>query len=368
MIRLVCLTAAMTIMALTITPLTTMEVQAMAGTNDGKSRIARQVIIIAHRGASGERPEHTLASYERAIDQGADFIEPDLVMTKDGALVARHENEISGTTDVADHPEFADRYATKSIDGEQVSGWFTEDFTLAELRTLRAKERLPAVRPANARFDGLFTIPTLDEIVKLARAKEAETGRVIGIYPETKHPSYFASLGFAFEETLVEALHGHGYRGGDAPIFIQSFEVQNLQQLNALTDLPLIQLVAEKGAPADCSGLTYAQMTTAEGLIKMARYADGLGPQKTMILPRDDSGASLPATTLVADAHAAGLKVHPWTMRRENIFLPAEYRHGENPLARGDIKSEIAAFIAAGVDGVFSDNVAEAIVARNSAE
>ncbi|WOE76646.1 glycerophosphodiester phosphodiesterase [Alterisphingorhabdus coralli] len=323
----------------------------------------RPVIIIAHRGASGERPEHTLASYERAINQGADFVEPDLVLTKDGVLVARHENEISGTTDVADHPEFADRRTRKLIDGEEVNGWFTEDFTLAELKTLRTRERLAQLRPDNARFDGLYTIPTLAEIIQLVRAKEAEMGRVIGIYPETKHPSYFASIGLSFDEVLVKQLHKAGYRGADAPVYIQSFEVENLKRLDGMTDLPLIQLVAEQRGPVDGKGLQYADMVKPAGLKQIASYADGIGPQKTMVIPLDRDGNATQPTSLVADAHAVGLKVHPWTMRRENYFLPDQLKSGDDPVGRGDIQAEVRAFIAAGVDGVFSDNVTEAVAA-----
>jgi glycerophosphoryl diester phosphodiesterase len=192
-------------------------------------------IIIAHRGASAERPEHTLAAYARAIEQGADFIEPDLVPTKDHQLVARHENEISGTTDVASRPEFAARKTTKTIDGETITGWFTEDFTLAELKTLRARERLPELRPGNTAFDGQQEIPTLAEIIALAKAESARTGRTIGIYPETKHPSYFRSLGLALEPVLLAELTRAGWTTREAPVFIQSFEVDNLKALKALT-------------------------------------------------------------------------------------------------------------------------------------
>lgn len=231
-------------------------------------------IIIAHRGDSGERPEHTLAGYERAIDQGADFIEPDLVLTKDGVLVVRHENEISGTTDVAAHPEFADRKTTKTIDGTQETGWFTEDFTLAELRTLRARERLGEVRTANRRFDGLYQIPTFEEVLKLIEAKNAETRRRIGVYPETKHPSYFASIGLPHEAPMLALLERFGYVSADDPAFIQSFEVDNLKALRGKTRLRLVQLVASEGGPADQKGATYADLLTVEGMKQIASYAD----------------------------------------------------------------------------------------------
>jgi glycerophosphoryl diester phosphodiesterase len=313
-------------------------------------------IIIAHRGASGERPEHTLAGYERAIDEGADYIEPDLVLTKDGVLVARHENEIGGTTDVADHPEFAARRTTKTIDGQQVTGWFTEDFTLAELRTLRARERLPQVRTANVAFDGLYPIPTFDEILRLVRAKQAETGRTIGVYPETKHPSYFAAIGLPHEAPLLAALARYGYDSADDAMFIQSFETGNLVRLHRMTPIRLIQLVDAEGHPADRADVSYAQITSAEGLREVARYAYGIGPAKDMVIARDAQGALAGSSGLVARAHAAGLRVHPWTFRRENIFLPANLRSGADPRTPGDLAGEIRAFRAEGVDGLFTDN------------
>ncbi|HEX7783337.1 MAG TPA: glycerophosphodiester phosphodiesterase [Sphingobium sp.] len=307
-------------------------------------------LIIAHRGDSGERPEHTLAGYERAIDQGADFIEPDLVLTKDGVLVVRHENEISGTTDVAEHPEFADRKATKKIDGTEITGWFTEDFTLAELRTLRARERLAQVRTANRRFDGLYQIPTFEEVIKLAQAKEAETGRRIGLYPETKHPTYFASIGLPHEAALLAMLEKYGYTTADDPVFIQSFEVGNLKLLRGKTRLRLIQLVASEGGPPDMPGITYADMMTPEGLKAVAGYADGIGPSFDMVIHPDgaDSG-------LVASAHAAGLQVHPWTLRAENMFLPKPFQTGDDPAAHGNFAGAVKAVAATGVDAMFSD-------------
>ena len=320
-------------------------------------------IVIAHRGASGERPEHTLGSYALAIDQGADFIEPDLVSTKDGVLVARHENEISETTDVAAHPEFADRKTTKTIDGQSLTGWFTEDFTLAELKTLRAKERLPQLRPANTAYDGQWDVPTLDEIIALVKRREQETGRRIGLYPETKHPSHFRALGLPLEERLVATLAKAGYDGADDPVFIQSVEVDNLKRLNAMTELPLIQLMASVAGPPDQPGVTYAAMSTPEGLAEIALYADGVGLEKAMVIPRTADGRLAAPTRIVADAHAAGLKVHAWTFRRENYFLPAEFKAGDSPVAVGKVGAEIKAFLATGIDGLFSDNVAEAVAA-----
>lgn len=324
--------------------------QGCAPVHSGIVKGESKVILIAHRGASGERPEHTLLSYELAIKQGADFIEPDLVPTKDGHLVARHENEISETTDIAQHPEFALRRTTKTIDGVAIKGWFTEDFTLAELRTLRAKERLPQLRPANKAWDGQAVIPTLEEVIALAKKAGAETGRTIGIYPETKHPAYFASIGLPLEARLVDALKAAGWNRADAPVFIQSFEVENLRQLHGMTRVRLIQLVKPGAAPADGAFPSYEAMVTPEGLRAVAAYAYGIGPEKTMILP-----ANGPATSLVADAHEAGLKVHPWTFRAENIFLNTAFRTGANPAERGDLAAEILTFLELGVDGFFTD-------------
>ncbi len=311
--------------------------------------MAEDFIIIAHRGASGERPEHTLAAYELGIDQGADFIEPDLVATKDGVLVARHENEISETTDVADRPEFADRRATKLIDGQEFTGWFTEDFTLAELRTLRARERLPQLRPANTAFDGLYQVPTLAEIIALVRAKEAETGRAIGLYPEIKHPTYFIGQGHDLATMLVEELHEAGYRGEDAKVFIQCFEVGPLVRLDGMTEIPLVQLVAADFGPADQPGRLYADMLGEEGLAKIATYADGIGADWRLLLsPFNGSD-----TGLVARAHEAGLLVHAWTLRQEAAFLP--------PWASGNESRIFSALYRAQADGVFADSPGRAV-------
>lgn len=318
-------------------------------------------IVIAHRGASGERPEHTLASYRLAIDLGADYIEPDLVLTKDGVLVARHENEISETTDVAAHPEFAGRKATKTIDGQQVTGWFTEDFTLAELKTLRARERLPKLR--STEYDGQFEIPTFEEILTLLADVNKGRKTPVGVYPETKHPGYFVSIGLPHEAPLLAMLDRFGYRGRAAHVFIQSFEVGNLMDLRAKSDLPLIQLMDAEGGPADRPGTSYAVMTSPEGLKMIAAYADGIGPNKAMVIPRGALGRLGTPTSLVHDAHAAKLKVHPWTFRRENYFLPLGDKGGVNPAGHGDLAGEIAAYLATGIDGLFSDNPREAVAA-----
>ena len=325
------------------------------------SVVQAEPLLIAHRGASGERPEHTRAAYERAIDQGADFIEPDLVLTKDGVLVARHENEIGGTTDVADHPEFADRKTTKVIDGVEMAGWFTEDFTLAELRTLRARERLPDLRPTNKRFDTLYQIPTFEEILKLVRAKEAESGRRIGLYPETKHPSYFAGIGLAHQAPLLDLLNRYGYMTEADPVFIQSFEVGNLKALRAATRLRLIQLVDAEGGPADLPGTRYDDLLTVQGLADIATYADGIGPSAALVIAPEG------ATALVGRAHDAGLQVHVWTLRMENPFLPAQYQRGDDPEGRGDFAGYVRAMVRTGVDGLFSDFPAQARAAMTPA-
>ena len=315
-------------------------------------------LVIAHRGASGDRPEHTLAAYALAIDQGADFIEPDLVMTKDGVLVARHENEISGTTDVAAKPEFAARRTTKTIDVQAVSGWFTEDFTLAELKTLRARERLPAMRKGNTAYDGQFDVPTFDEVIALAKARR------VGVYPEIKHGQYFASINLCLEAPLLAALTKVGWTNKGHPVFIQSFEVANLQRLRKKTKLRLIQLMAASGGPADRPGTIYAAMATPAGLAAIARYADGIGVEKALVVPRDASGESAKPTTLIADAHRAGLKVHAWTFRAENAFLPAELRRGTDAAAHGDLATELRTFYALGIDGVFSDHPSITVISR----
>lgn len=307
------------------------------------SRNPKRVIVIAHRGASGERPEHTLASYRLAIEQGADYIEPDLVMTRDAVLVARHEPEIGGTTNVAEHTEFADRRRVKVIDGETMEGWFTEDFTLAELKTLRARERLPALRPANTAFDGRFEVPTFEEIMQLAldTNRQRPAHARIGVYPETKHPAHFQSLGLPQEAAVLDTLRRFGYDAPGSPVFIQSFDPNNLQQLRGMTRLPLVQLLEH-------------EVTDLAG---MARYADAIGIAK-----------SLARVETVAEAHASGMAVHLWTFRAENEFLPDDLKSGKDPAAHGNLAAEIARYLARGIDGFFVDFPALGVAARDAAE
>lgn len=342
----------------------------------------KRPLLIGHRGASGYVPEHTLTSYFMAIQQGADYAEPDLVMTKDGVLVARHENEIGGTTDVASRKEFARRKTVKTLDGTPVEGWFTEDFTLAELKTLRARERIPHLRPANTRFDGQFEIPTFDEILGLIRALDEQRAVAarklglprpprIGVYPETKHPTYFDDCGLRMDRTLLQTLARHGYEGRHAPVFIQSFEVGNLQRLRKRTKVPMVQLIEEAGAPYDfvASGdsRTYADLIAPAGLESIADYANAIGPSKSLIIPRDADGGLGAPTSLVSDAHAVGLAVHPWTFRAENNFLPTNLRSSADPAQVGDLAGELNAYLAAGIDGFFTDHPAivhQALLAR----
>ena len=325
-------------------------------------------LVIGHRGAAGERPEHTLAGYRLAVAEGVDFIEPDLVLTKDGVFIDRHENEIGATTDVASHPEFAARKTTKVVDGQSVTGWFSEDFTLAEIKTLRARERLPQLRGANTAYDGQDQVLTFAEVIAIARAEGAKAGRTVGVYAELKHPTYFAGIGLPMEQRFAHQVKAAGLARRDAPFFFQCFEPGALKKVRALIAVRTILLIDDAGAPADFVAAgdkrTYADLTTPGQLRAIAAYADGIGPSKDLIVPRDKDGRSLAPTTLVADAHAAGLLVHPFTFRAENYFLPAELRSDANPADKGDLRGEFLQFFGLGVDGLFTDFPDLAVAAR----
>lgn len=329
-----------------------------------------QPLVFGHRGASGYRPEHTLASYELAVAQGADYFEPDLTSTKDGVLVARHEPEIGGTSDVAAHPEFADRRTTKNLDGVATTGWFVEDFTLAELKTLRAKERLPQVRQENSVYDGRFEIPTFEEALALRVELSKKHQRTVGIIPEIKHSTFLHAQGLDPEAELMRLVTKYGLNKEHAPLWVQSFEWGNLARLRE--DLGyranLVFLATNGGAPADLKAAgdtrTYADLLTAESLKQLARTVDGIGPDRGLVIRRNADGTLGAPTRLVADAHAAGLTVTPWTFRAENSFLPVDYRTGTNPNDYGRIVDEVKAFIAAGVDGLWCDQPDICVLAR----
>lgn len=351
-------------------------------------------LVIGHRGASGYRPDHTLESYKLAIDMGADFIEPDLVATKDGVLVARHEPNITGTTDVATRPEFASRKTTKNVDGVNEEGWFVSDFTLAELKTLRA------VQPLSDRdqsYNGKFQIPTFEEVLDLAKAEGTKAGRTVGVYPETKHPTYHAKLGLPLEDRLLAVLAKYGYTTKASPVIVQSFEVSNLKYLRSKTQVRLVQLVDANDVNADGSmdltapydkpydfavagdSRTFASLLTPAGLKEIKTYADGIGPWKPYLIPSKQVDANndgkpddlngdgkiderdrvmMPATSVVKDAHAAGLFVHAYTFRNEAKRLASDFK--------GDPKAEYKLFFNLGVDGVFSDFTDTAKAARDN--
>ncbi len=327
-------------------------------------------IIIGHRGVPGERLEHTRPSYLLAIEQGCDYIEPDVVATKDGVLVVRHENEISGTTDVASRPEFADRKVTKFVDGVPYSGWFTEDLTLEEIKTLRVRERLPQLRPQNIRLAHSEQILTFDEVLTIAEEASRARDEPIGVYVETKHPTYFASIGLDLNDLLIADLERRGVNRAGAKIVIQSMETANLKALRDRTPLTIIQLMDRQGAPYDFVAVrdprTYWLMRKPPELEKIAAYADGIGPNKSQVIKRDIRYRLAKTTKLVKRAHALGLLVHIWTMRNENNFLPTDLRLGRDKAAHGDAVGEYLRFFDAGVDGVFSDYTATAVAARET--
>ncbi|MGW7136197.1 glycerophosphodiester phosphodiesterase [Streptomyces xanthophaeus] len=317
--------------------------------------------VVGHRGASGYRPEHTLGSYRLALDLGADVVEQDLVPTRDGHLVCRHENEIGGTTDVADHPRFASRRTTKSVDGVAVTGWFTEDFTLAELKTLRAKERIPAVRQRNTLYDGRWEVPTFEEVLRWAEDEGRRRGKRVWLHAETKHPTYFRSLGLGLEEPLARLLRRYGRDGRNGAVFLQSFEPSSIQRLARLVSAPRVVLLsAANTRPWDFEQAkdprTVADLVTPAGLKWIAGFAQGIGPTLDLVIPRDAQGRLGTPTTLVKDAHARGLLLHPYTARNENSFLPAEYRKGTDPAAYGDAFAALRTYFEQGIDGIFTDN------------
>ncbi|MFI5686247.1 glycerophosphodiester phosphodiesterase [Streptomyces sp. NPDC051636] len=346
------------------------EAKAAAGHGGGGLKSLPVPTVIGHRGASGYRPEHTFGSYQLALDLGADVVEAgDLVPTKDGHLVCRHEPEIGGTTDVADHPEFAGRRTTKVLDGVSTTGWFTEDFTLAELKTLRAVERIPANRPHNTLYNGRWEIPTFEEVLRWQDEQTRKRGRQVWIYPETKHPTYFRKLGLGLEERVANLLRKYGKDKRNSPVILQSFEPSSIQRLNTLVDNPLVVLLStadsrpwdfvEAGDPR-----TVADLVTPKGLREIAGYAQGIGPTLDLVVPKDANGRLTTPTTLVKDAHAVGLVLHPYTMRNENPFLPAEFRKGTAADAYGDVFGAFKAYFATGIDGVFTDNADTGVLAR----
>ncbi len=352
-----------------------MALTACGGSDDAPAIWPPVPTLIGHRGASALRPEHTIAAYTQAIEDGANIIEPDLVSTKDGVLVARHENAIAilntdgsvreATTDIVDRPEFASRKTTKTIDGNAITGWFTEDLTLAELKTLRARERIPAIRPANVAYNGQFQVPTFQEVIDLAKSKSAEKGRTIGIYPETKHPTYFKSIGLPLEKRLVDTLAANGWNSKAAPVFIQSFEVANLKEMRTMTSARIVQLLSSSGRPYDfvAAGASetrsYADVITPAGLKEVATYANAIGPSKDMVIPLVSGNLGTP-TALVANAKAAGLAVHIYTLRPENNFLPLSLKKAPitDGTLRGDSVTEIQTFLQTGIDGFFTDDPA----------
>ncbi|MCI2239847.1 glycerophosphodiester phosphodiesterase [Paenibacillus sp. TRM 82003] len=364
--------AAATLAAATVlTPLTAASAAPDTHPGHGHGHEQAAPLIVGHRGASAYRPEHTLAAYELAAELGADVIEPDLVATKDGVLVVRHENEISGTTDVEERPEFADRQATKTIDGVELTGWFTEDFTLAELKTLRAEERLPELRQESTIFDGAYEVPTFEEVLDERERLSEELDREIGIIPEIKHSTYFQSIGLPMEEEVVEALTEHGLNRPGSGATVQSFELTNLVELR--TELGLradsVFLTSASGAPADLVAAgdprQYADLLLPSTLRDIARYVDAIGPSLTQVVALEEDGTLGEETRLVADAHAAGLEVVPYTLRPENEFLPVDYRSSEDPAEFGRVLDLAQVYFEAGIDGIFTDSPDLGVVARD---
>lgn len=358
--------------AVTVTAATLIAtVPADAGARHQARPVFETPTVFGHRGAAGYRPEHTASGYRLGAQLGADYLEPDLVPTKDGQLVDRHEPEIGGTTDVASHPEFANRKRTVTIDGVKTTGWFTFDFTLRELRTLRAIERIPAIRQHNTLYDGLDPVPTLQEDIDQVKALGREYRRTIGIVPEIKHSTFFRSIGLPMEDRVLAVLKRNGLDGRRPaiPTVIQSFEVANLRYLHRRTSLPLVQLTSATSAPADFVAAgdkrTYTDVVSPAGLRRVATYATWVGPEKAQIVPLDPATGKLAEPTpLVKDAHRAGLKVVPYTFRNENAFLPADFDSSANPADYGRALAEDRLFYELGIDGIFTDNPDTAVEAR----
>jgi glycerophosphoryl diester phosphodiesterase len=339
------------------------------GSGAGRGRaVLPAPAVIAHRGASGYRPEHTLGAYQLALDMGADVIEQDLVPTRDGHLVCRHENDITGTTDVADHPEFAGRRTTKTVDGTEITGWFTEDFTLAELKTLRATERIPGTRPDNTLYDGRWTVPSFEEVLRWAEREGRRRGRPVWLHVETKHPSYFRALGLGLEERLAKLLRRYGRDRANSPTFLQSFEPTSMERMSRLVRTPRVVLLwTADSRPWDFEQTgdprTVADLVTPEGLEWISGFAQGVGPVLDLVIPRRADGRLGEPTTLVRDAHARGLLLHPYTMRNENRFLPADFHRGTDPDAYGDAFGALRAYFETGIDGIFADQPDTALLA-----
>lgn len=364
---------ALTPAAATLTAPTDGGTETGSGTETGGGAGSAQRLVVAHRGASGYRPEHTLAAYELAAAMGADYIEPDLVMTKDGVLVDRHEPEIGGTTNVADHPEFAARKTTKNLDGTDVTGWFTEDFTLAELRTLRAKERLPKERQHNTLYDGRYQVPTFEEVLRLRERLSKEHGRTIGIIPEIKHSTYFHAKGLNPEKAFLSQVRAHGLNRTNAPLWLQSFEITNLKAVRKMGYRANSTFLAWTGdgrwdGPYDLlsKGDTrkYSDWMKPAGLKEISTFADGIGPEKFFVIPKKADDTLGAPTSLVADAHAVGLKVMPWTFRNENTFMAKDLRNGTDPAAYGRAIDEMVLYLRTGIDGLFTDNPDTGVEAR----
>jgi glycerophosphoryl diester phosphodiesterase len=318
--------------------------------------------VVGHRGASGERPEHTLEAYRLAIRQGADDIELDLVITADGVLVARHDATLFDTTDVADRPEFAGRRKTKKVQGSELTDWFVEDFTFDELRTLTARERFRKIRKGNTDFHDRLRVPSLDEVLTMVALESRRAGRTVGVMLELKHPRYFARQGLSLAEPLLAALQQHGLDHPRSRVTVMSFDANVLKKIAGRTEVGIIQLIDKKGTSNDPA--TWPALCTPEGLEAVEEYADGIGVHRQLIIPRDESGRSIAATSLVADAHQRLLTVHVWTLRAENRFLPLELRSGGRPGRHGNLGAEARLFLEAGVDGLITDHPDVVLAAR----